>query len=121
MQQEQQPAQSNEQNKQLELGAFRQEIEAIAQQEERTGETAHFQDGQSKKPVKFNACELNEADMEMWRKVKLGTFTLEEYHAYSKMLPQPSVSPTRHAFLSLIGNNATVAILKKELDQSKQP
>ena len=106
MPQEQQPSQSNEHYQELELETFRREIEAIGKQEVKPKErkTSHFNDTMTGGEIRFNPEELNEADMEIWRKTERGNITEEDFHAYRQQFLQPPLSPSRQVFESLLSN-----------------
>lgn len=120
MTQEQQPAQSNEHYQELELETFRREIEAIGKQEAKEGKTSHFTDLLTKERVRFDPEELNEADLEIWRKTERGDITEDDFHAYRRQFLQPPLSQSRQAFESLLTNRVMAVLLERELKNNSQ-
>lgn len=96
-----------------ELEEFRDEVEVLSIDPKHRGDFSLVKGKFSRKSVAL-------ADMYMWRKIEAGGITLSEFEKYKKEFRKTWASPSRQAFMSLIGNKAFAVLGRKQLEEWKK-
>lgn len=95
-----------------ELVSFRDEIERAVELDKQNQASGHFKDIK-----KFNKTELTLRDMYIWRKVKDGSVTEEEFRSYRKACESTKLSSSRDAFVQWVSNLANIPLARKRLQE----
>ena len=111
-----------------ELKEFRQEMADIAVEENtalaerRKGARGHFQDIETSKGEALEGLkrELNVQDMIIWKKIKDGTVTGEEFSSYQNQFFRKTTNKNREAILSWIVNRAFIVIGRRDLERWRE-
>ena len=82
-----------------EIESFRKEIGGIIKEQAEVGREAHFFD------INLRLEELTEEDMDIWKKIKDGTITEDDFSAYRASV-KSETSETRLAFFAFAANKA---------------
>ena len=96
---------------QIDLEAFRQEIESIQKEESERGKTGHFEG------AGFKAEDLTLEDMDFWHKIKNGTVARDAFDYYRHRLKETELTPSRKIFAAFAANKANVVIGRRELEE----
>ncbi len=108
-----------------ELGKFREDFRAVVEAENERG-TAHFRKMKSE-DYDFDPADLQAEDMEIWKKIKNGSVTIEEFRAYRAKIekfmisrPGSKEAVSRNVFLSYAANKANSVLMRQELEKTKE-
>ena len=108
-----------------ELEKFREDFKAVVGTENEKG-TAHFRKMKSE-DYNFDPAELQAEDMEIWKKIKNGSVTMEDFRAYRAKIekfmisrPGSKEAVSRNVFLSYAANKANNILMRSELEKTKK-
>lgn len=108
----------------LELEKFKEDFRAVVEAENEKG-TAHFRKMKSE-DYNFDPADLQAEDMEIWEKIKNGSVTMEDFHAYRAKVekfmalnPGSKKALSRNIFASYAANKANNILMLSELQKTK--
>ncbi len=108
-----------------ELEKFREDFRAVVETENEKG-TAHFRKMKSE-DYDFDPADLQAEDLDIWKKIKNGSVTMEDFKAYRAKVekfmasnPGSKRALSRNTFMSYAANKANNILMRSELEKTKE-